>query len=1126
MSSSRLKSEEIYRERIVSDSLLKSRTRNNSSDQQIGQPQQQQQQQQQQRQQLEPTVEDVSRGSEDVFGPPPLSKDSSSRNKSKVTSLFDDSDSGDDLFGSASTSSRGTPSRLVPPSTTSVGATKKKNIFDDDEDDLFGPPRDDLFSSVPTSSTGRGLFDQDIFGGKKSKPEEPEVPTPKQSQKSTNLFPDESDALLPKPTEVKANKGSEKEAPEGESKVYSVDQKLPSTTSKKEVQSTKPDAHKNIFSDDEADNDFERERLSAKKIRASSEKSLAPSESKKNIFSDEESDDLFDKDTSKINLKKETVSSANISSKTAVEEKKQEKVSQSKSSLFSDDESADLFGTKASKPSVKKTDKAASRLFDDDDEPDLFVSKPKPKVNEKTDLFKGLFDNKSLKSKKLTSSIFDVSDDDDDDLFGSSKETKILPSDKKPTDKIMQEEKNDVVDADREKANVQAEENDEKVEAPTKAPTVEKKPDVKPDIFDDEDDDDDLFGDKKKKKAAVAVAKEIAKNVKEQSEKAEAKPKPVPSSKPEIMPKKAAILADLKSKLEKHRQDMGIDKPSKSPESLAGAKSLFPPLKSETLEPSVVDGLGSSKPKPEPPKSLKLKIGTPPPPVQPSEGPSSPSTPGTPGTPGTPKKPVVSGKIKNLMGKMNDLKILSPNDTPPLFRKNKEENNGAKNEEEKEETNDDATNSEASTPSFFSGASSPLTSEANSKTKDSPSIRSENTETAISLDEPVQPETLLSIEKSKSRARIPKRRPQSREARQIAIRNSGIDFDIVDASGSPTRVQPQITNGQSQPEQGAGSLAPPKQYDDRSELSLSKNTTTNLLSPSTDEEDLFDVPPELPEDPSVKEDTLFDKGPVLSPVMERKKIDSNETKIEKKKETPADEKKVEQPIDPLRNDKRDPIEDHSSLFAFVTKTPSPQENKNLLPNDDDSLFKGTSKNSKVVDQKFKPTLNLFEDDDATGSDLFSTSKTKLKKPLKDTKIDIFNDTSTDDNDDLFGASKKNTEEKKTPQKEASQDAKPKTAEVKTEDKSKEKNKKDIFETSSDEDDIFAKSKKVLPKRNTLFDEIADFDDDEDLFGKPKSSASASDSKTSTSDKSTVRRIVKKDLSRTVENDPLSLLQDE
>ncbi|CAB0029561.1 unnamed protein product [Trichogramma brassicae] len=335
MSSSRLKSEEIYRERIVSDSLLKSRTRNNSSDQQIGQPQQQQQQQQQQRQQLEPTVEDVSRGSEDVFGPPPLSKDSSSRNKSKVTSLFDDSDSGDDLFGSASTSSRGTPSRSVPPSTTSAGAAKKKSIFDDDEDDLFGPPRDDLFSSVPTTSTGRGLFDQDIFGGKKSKPEEPEVPTPTQSQKSTNLFPGEPDALFPKPIE--------------------------------------------------------------------------------------------------------------------------------------------------------------------------------------------------------------------------------------------------------------------------------------------------------------------------------------------------------------------------------------------------------------------------------------------------------------------------------------------------------------------------------------------------------------------SRARIPKRRPQSREARQIAIRNSGIDFDIVDASDSPTREQPQITNGQSQPEQGGDSLAPPKQHDDRSELSLSKNTTTNLLSPSTDEEDLFDVPPELPEDPSVKEDTLFDKGPVLSPVTERKKIDTNETKIEQKK---------------------------------------------------------------------------------------------------------------------------------------------------------------------------------------------------------------------------------------------------
>jgi len=64
------------------------------------------------------------------------------------------------------------------------------------------------------------------------------------------------------------------------------------------------------------------------------------------------------------------------------------------------------------------------------------------------------------------------------------------------------------------------------------------------------------------------------------------------------------------------------------------------------------------------------------------------------------------------------------------------------------------------------------------------------------------------------------------------------------------------------------STVDPSSTDDKSELgSISKESSMSvnkntLLSPSTDEEDLFDVPPDLPEDPQ-REDTLFGRAPIV-----------------------------------------------------------------------------------------------------------------------------------------------------------------------------------------------------------------------------------------------------------------------
>uniref|UniRef100_V9ILM3 Uncharacterized protein n=1 Tax=Apis cerana TaxID=7461 RepID=V9ILM3_APICE len=183
-------------------------------------------------------------------------------------------------------------------------------------------------------------------------------------------------------------------------------------------------------------------------------------------------------------------------------------------------------------------------------------------------------------------------------------------------------------------------------------------------------------------------------------------------------------------------------------------------------------------------------------------------------------------------------------------------------------------------------------------------------------------------------------------------------------------------------------------------MSANKNT---LLSPSTDEEDLFDVLPDLPEDPQ-KEDMLFGRAPILSPVEKVvskkppvtfkilkdthiKQIDDIETETRKtveemeqstlfasgttsninsiishlnKKESKSENAKVEdeskEMIDPLRDDSHDPLKDPSQLFAFVTKTPSPEKGKNLLFSEDDSLFSSGTK--KLIEEQTVKKTNF------------------------------------------------------------------------------------------------------------------------------------------------------------------------
>ena len=498
-----------------------------------------------------------------------------------------------------------------------------------------------------------------------------------------------------------------------------------------------------------------------------------------------------------------------------------------------------------------------------------------------------------------------------------------------------------------------------------------------------------------------------------------------------------------------------------------------------------------------------------------------------------------------------------------------------------------------------------------------------------------------------SRARIQaKRRPQSRHARQTALRKSGIDFDTVDTSATEAIDSDRSENtscGMSEkvgilgtepidspktlsisdrlaisdadieksstdkPTETSSSLAP----DDRSDMSFGKGSSMSinkhaLLSPSTDEEDLFDVPPDLPEDPP-KEDTLFDRAPILSPIdalltskhsrgrnpkkwqnrnefatpdsaidtdKNFKSVDNNKCYTEKSVDTRSDDGAVSEsePTDPLRDNSRDPLKDPSHLFAFVTKTPSPEKGQNFPFKDDDSLFSRVGVARKFAEEaKAKePGLDLFADD--TNDNFFSSNLAKSTKNKNKTSRLLFDgslDTDEDGATCLFGSGSRvkaestedtvaieshenrtclftdDTEDdlfidaldkKLSPQFEKSSHEDttdclfPATRKL-----LKDTKLEDIFgDRSSGEEDIFA-TKKIIRSGNigaagSIFSvdkDVDDDNDDNDIFGKKESSSNFKIE--SIDNRGTAKKATTRDLKKTAEKiveDPLSMLQND
>lgn len=253
--------------------------------------------------------------------------------------------------------------------------------------------------------------------------------------------------------------------------------------------------------------------------------------------------------------------------------------------------------------------------------------------------------NTKMEPKKI--SLFD-DDDDDSDLFG----TKKSKNDRK-TD--LFEEKNDLFLS----AKAASMEKDAAVEPKTDVSknvssleTENKNRNDPPDYLDglfskttrsrsllfDDDDYDDLFG--KKDSAShegnrLKSKEEVRKDIAEQAQKLpEDNKSPLESSSLNHHIKTIAERNDSSTRNDVHEEKTEV-------------KEMSSNNKEE-------DGRAKKN---SPPKTLNIRTISPP-----SEEHDNQQAP----------RRLVSGKIKNLMGKMGDLKILSPMDAPPLWRKSED----------------------------------------------------------------------------------------------------------------------------------------------------------------------------------------------------------------------------------------------------------------------------------------------------------------------------------------------------------------------------------------------------------------------------------------------------------------------
>ncbi|KAL0275400.1 UNVERIFIED_CONTAM: hypothetical protein PYX00_003255 [Menopon gallinae] len=306
----------------------------------------------------------------------------------------------------------------------------------------------------------------------------------------------------------------------------------------------------------------------------------------------------------------------------------------------------------------------------------------------------------------------------------------------------------------------------------------------------------------------------------------------------------------------------------------------------------------------------------------------------------------------------------------------------------------------------------------------SPPEEPKKVEKEVSFDTEVPTNLLKCVNKDRVKIQM-RRRPQTRRARHEALRTSGIDFQAGVPEVSPSRsrsvddfesegtVSPTIksssdtnvseamlVNSVDEPDSKTGDSSSSifHSVENSPEQLFSSPLVSNPLSPSTDEEDYFNVP-ELDvnferEDQSIfksnlkddkaddkSDDTLlFDGAPVLSPMDPPKSLV------------------------PERDDAKTTLKTSAgSAIGKILKNRIVDDEDEDEMDDDDSLFKTAEpKTVTFVERKEEVksrTNNLFDDLDDGDSFLFQKPADPVSKKEVPKKKSLFED--TDEDDDLF-----------------------------------------------------------------------------------------------------------------------------
>ncbi|GAB6023061.1 Family with sequence similarity 21, member [Chamberlinius hualienensis] len=302
------------------------------------------------------------------------------------------------------------------------------------------------------------------------------------------------------------------------------------------------------------------------------------------------------------------------------------------------------------------------------------------------------------------------------------------------------------------------------------------------------------------------------------------------------------------------------------------------------------------------------------------------------------------------------------------------------------------------------------------------------TEKSVSFDKPAETNLLHNANKDRAKIQI-KRRPQTRRARQETIRNSVIDLGH-DKTEDNLSISEQQTATVSAPTSPVSSVSNTKQFltpiplkSDK--LSLDPSKSVSLLSPSTDEDDLFVVDsrqPSIPPSSKVvktakvnvstpkrvsSSDNLFgdssDDGDAEELFLSKS---SRRAKTDKEKITKLSDGNLKNELVAEGNSAKSfkfdgKFDNADDVFGNLSKT-------SLAPNVQtatDEAQKMNEKSAKAVNSKAKKAKSLFDDDD-DDDDLFKSTSNKLKA----TSADVNNRSSStkpkslfddENDDDLF-----------------------------------------------------------------------------------------------------------------------------